>query len=118
MRYKKIEIDIYRCVIYVCEGNFDKLKTYLTEEEVPDADKLEMTDAKACCYYNGEFFIVYCPTRFTPGLLCHELLHAVFGVTTRVDIQLSSESEEAYTYLLQYIVDICAETKFLKYKNK
>lgn len=37
------------------------------------------------------------------GVLAHEIMHYVFQVTRSVGLKLSSESEEAYTYLFDHI---------------
>lgn len=37
------------------------------------------------------------------GVLAHEIAHAVFRLTQKVGIEYSSASEEAYTYLTEFL---------------
>lgn len=39
-----------------------------------------------------------------PSILSHEALHATFAVLNHVHMKYSEESEEAYTYLLAFII--------------
>lgn len=39
------------------------------------------------------------------ALLAHECMHCVFRVLTNAGIEYTYEGEEAYTYLLQYLVE-------------
>lgn len=41
----------------------------------------------------------------TPGLLAHESLHIINYIFDYISIEYSRESEEAYTYLLEYLVN-------------
>lgn len=43
------------------------------------------------------------------GVLEHEILHAVFFITKEIGIEYSSESEEVYTYLLEYLTQSVLE---------
>lgn len=42
-------------------------------------------------------------TPYQLGVLVHEITHATFAILSKVGMALSDYSEEAYTYLLQYI---------------
>lgn len=39
------------------------------------------------------------------ALLAHEIFHAVFMMTKKIGIEYSSEGEEAYAYLIQYLTE-------------
>lgn len=47
------------------------------------------------------------------SILTHEVLHAVVSIFRVIDLPLSYKSEEAYTYLLDFIIN-----KILTYVNK
>lgn len=44
-------------------------------------------------------------TPYQLGVLVHEITHATFAILSKVGMALSDYSEEAYTYLLQYITN-------------
>lgn len=39
------------------------------------------------------------------GVLAHEIAHAAIGIMQKIGVSLSPESEEAYTYLIQYLTE-------------
>lgn len=64
--------------------------------------------------YNGVFFykkngtdlyIGFEKDDLKPGLVAHECLHATCYILDFVQIPLTESSEEAYTYLVGYLVD-------------
>lgn len=61
-------------------------------------------------YTNKEGFrcadIVLRKDKLNFGLIAHELFHCVSYIMKHVDIPLSEESEEAYTYLIGYLTEM------------
>lgn len=56
---------------------------------------------------NGGQTIIRLKTKpfdaYTYGVLAHEIFHAVDFIMRRIGITLSSDSDEAYTYLMGYV---------------
>ena len=53
--------------------------------------------------YNAPFY-VWVESPQIP-LLCHELMHLTFGVLGACGLELSDESEEAYTYWFENVME-------------
>lgn len=59
-----------------------------------------------CYKKNGvDVILGFEKNKITQGLIAHECLHAVCYIMDYIRMPLSEESEEAYTYLLGYLVD-------------
>ena len=54
---------------------------------------------------NGGTTIVWLPNTEDTSIVMHELLHATIDIMRRVGIPLNDDTEEAYTYELQYLTN-------------
>lgn len=61
---------------------------------------------------------VYPTTYKNLATLQHEILHAVSYLMTRIGIKFSDDSEEAYTYMVQYITEKIYEKLDVKISEK
>lgn len=59
------------------------------------------------CFKEGglDLLMGFDKDKLKPGLVSHECLHATCYIMDYVGIPLTEHSEEAYTYLLSYLVD-------------
>ena len=115
MRYKFIHIDIYKAELFLCEGDPEKVQKYITER-TGIKDKLKFGEEEAVTYTCGGYAVCYFNKKCTIPLLAHELLHVVIYILSRAGISLSNDSDEAYTYLLEFLMKKALETEYTKYK--
>ena len=54
---------------------------------------------------NGGSTIVWLPNTEDKSIVMHELLHATIDIMRRTGVTLTEETEEAYTYELQYLTN-------------
>lgn len=115
MNHTLINIELYDQDLLVHFGDKEDLKDYLVQE-------LEVSEEKASQavstispssigktiidYDNGIYFIWLKElpiTDYNFGVLVHEIAHAAIGILNSKGMRLTHDSEEAYTYLMQYI---------------
>lgn len=87
--------------------------TILISEDLTQ-DVVNLTKEPSDINYNGIFFykkngtdvyIGFQKDKLKPSLIAHECLHATCYILDYVGIKLTEESEEAYTYLVGYLID-------------
>ena len=117
-KYKIIHIDIYQRDITVFIGNHNEFKAWIASCEIPNSwKKLVETvidsedDAEASYWYNdtnGNGIIelkTHPETKEEISTAAHECLHCVMRVLSYIGIPcVEYESNESYTYLLEYIL--------------
>lgn len=101
----QINIPIYKKAISFILGDPQEVKDYIYDvfgynctfnEEQTDAVEIHI----------GMFsYIWFDPEKITLGILAHELSHAVFDLMD--DIGLEKTDQEAFCYLLEYLIDEC-----------
>lgn len=125
-KFKNIRIDIYKRKITVFIGSHEEFKTWITSYHVPsDWEQLlesiiESKDNAIASYWynvnngNGVIELPYHPeNKEEIGVAAHECLHCVMHTLSYVNIPcIMHESNEAYTYLLEYLL-----VRVLDYKN-
>lgn len=125
-KFKIIHIDIYRRDITVFIGNHDEFKAWIAGYEVPSSweqlveNVIESEDdAEASYWYNSNNGNGIIELQKHPeikeeiGVAAHECLHAVMRILSYINIPcIPDEANEAYTYLLEYIL-----TKVLDYND-
>lgn len=125
-KYKVINIDIYKRDVTVFVGSHEELKDWMSSNEVPSSWEqvaesiIESEDDALASYWynvsNGNGIIELPWHPKTPkeiAAAAHEALHSVMRVLSFVGIPcVANESNEAYTYLLEYILE-----KILDYDN-
>lgn len=108
---KEIEIPIYRGIFAVIFANEnvkisdhydDRLNQYILEY----AHFFPVTHKES----NKQVFLIAFNTnhksaKLNHGVIAHEVFHAVAALLYERDINLADESEEAYSYLIQWMTD-------------
>lgn len=123
---KSFKLDLYPRRIWITDNRADFTKFI----EVKSGDKLSEIDIEgmdACTasvqLINGNYLgeLIYVDTEYMSkhkfslsaiiGIISHEALHATFHILEDVGIEIKAEdSNEAATYLLEYIVKCCIQT--------
>lgn len=118
-KYKVINIDIYGRDITVFIGSHDEFKEWVSSYRVPTSWQqliesiIESTNdgADASYWYNrlnGNGIIElsrHPESKEEIGIAAHECLHCVMHILSYINIPcIPNEANEAYTYLLQYIL--------------
>lgn len=117
-KFKIIHIDIYRRDITVFIGRHDEFKAWITNPDIPSSWNqlaeavVESEDnAEASYWYNannGNGIIElkkHPESREEIATAAHECLHCVMRTLSYIGIPcLEFEANEAYTYLLEYLL--------------
>lgn len=117
-KYKIINIDIYKRDITIFIGTHDEFKEWVQAYKVPTSwEQLiesiiySEDDAVASYWYNkangnGIIELPWHPEkRFEIGVAAHECLHCVMHTLSYINIPcIPHEANEAYTYLLEYLL--------------
>lgn len=112
IKYYNIPIDIYHHKIHFIIGN-SKQALKVLEKKTSKANVIELKN-KDMSLYDGYYYLLPNGDSFIWirenldskdffGIIAHEALHATFSILDIVGIKLSVESEEAFTYLHEYI---------------
>jgi hypothetical protein len=103
VRHKVIQLDPYKCELLVAHGGtWGEARTIIRSlgyKNVPTDVCLGRTMYRD----NGTPLAVWVQQRIA-GHVAHEALHAVRGLLQYRGLDLSPASEEAYAYLLEFIV--------------
>ena len=108
--FKIIPIEIYGHDIAVSIGQsdedlYEELKENISEKEF----KKYMTNQKAIATTHklstGAIAIRFKDNIDNVGIVAHESFHAVVFLFKKIGIEFCYESEEAYTYLLEYLIN-------------
>lgn len=104
---KTIEIPLYHITIDIIIANSKSkimtLFSFENEREITSKagrtiyDNTQ-TNEKLQIILNGKSIL-------THGIIAHEALHATFFILSSRGLKYSQKSEEAYTYLIQFIID-------------
>jgi hypothetical protein len=83
------------------------LEKYLTDEDYIDiVGKLEDEDYDArAIMTDGGYTILLFKDKPSAGTIAHECFHAITFLFKRLGITLTEGSDEAWAYLLEYLVD-------------
>ena len=110
--FKIIELEIYCKTVVVSVGQSNKvlykeLKHKMTKKEFDyyfsDWDDKIVTGRTL--FHDTGFTIIRLKNLDETGLIAHECFHAVCFIFNKIGIPLSKESDEAYAYLLQFLVN-------------
>lgn len=109
VRTKKIKIPIYavdRDILIVYGGNSDEADREVSRRTKYPVQRDEDHLVSGCTYrhQNGWPMAIYVHSLKDHPTIAHEALHATYSICNFVGIPLSDSSEEAYTYLLEYII--------------
>lgn len=117
-KYKVIDIELYKRDITVFIGTHNEFKEWVSIHTVPDSwvqlmETIVESENNALASYwhnkndgNGIIELPFHPKTHTEiATATHEALHAVFHILDYVGVQyVPNGSNEAFTYLLEYIV--------------
>lgn len=116
---KIIQLDIYdRGILFVIEPTWEKaakhLKKYFNDcniEKIKCLAEILYTDSSCCgrtIMHNGYVMVLMKEkpgNAFLMGKLVHELFHSVSYTMEDIGIEHSSETEEAYAYMIGYLTE-------------
>ena len=81
------------------------LKTLLPEESYPEIKRLNVDSiARTVMFSTGQTCIRF-GNNPGPGVIAHEVFHAVEFLFDKIGMKLTHKSDEAYAYLIQYVVE-------------
>lgn len=111
---KLIQINVYNSDVLVHFGTEESLIKYMKNngftsyvDEVKDIlsqDKAVIL-AETFMLDTGQTIMWFSEKKPNIGLIAHEVFHAVYNLLERIGIRLSSDSEEAYAYLTQFLIN-------------
>lgn len=127
MKTGKLFITPYGDEVRIVRTNsFEKAKEYLLKNQPKhysnNVDTLkDLYDNKGSCFYSMEdlhfvFFLEKPKSVFDLSVIVHECVHLANNILSRRGLYLKSDSEEAYTYLIQHL--FYEITTFLGFKLK
>ena len=85
--------DVYNC-LYFADKSIDVI-----EEHWVNTDAVFWVHQK-----NNMWFIAFNKNKISNGTIAHECLHATFRILQRKGIMYSEETEEAYAYMIDFLV--------------
>ena len=114
MKTFRIDLLIYKTfILFYISDNFKECQNHFNNK-YKKSNLIDIKDEPwACCFNRGFQVIFLLEKNLYLSLIIHEILHAVFGIFRNRDIVYSEDSEEAYTYLCDYILN-----EFTKKINK
>jgi hypothetical protein len=110
MMIKKITFDTYPVILHVFVGcTPEEIQIYLDQNNCTnykDIFNLSDNDEAIFAYEknSNEIYLRFREIEY-PSIVAHEAFHVTAHIMRYVGIRLSRNSEEAYAYLLQYIMD-------------
>jgi hypothetical protein len=118
--FKIIPIDVYGHDILISIGQkdddlYEELKENISKKDFDKYMSKQKSIATTHKLRTGTILIRFKDDIDNPGIVAHEAFHAVVFLFKKIGIQFSYESEEAYTYLLEYLVNEILKIK--EYEN-
>ena len=106
--FKVIPIEVYGHDVVVSIGQTDKDLYEQIKENISKKDfKKHMAKQTAIATTHklrtGSILIRFKDDVDNPGIVAHEAFHAIVFLFKKIGIQFCYESEEAYTYALEYL---------------
>ena len=108
----KIQIPIYRETLHVFFGSVEDCRAALIKDGISEEDAQAWNAGKTLKgsyrYYEKEAYCLLWLPAFPKsvadfGALVHEILHFVFHLMSLRGLELNGGSEEAYTYLTEFV---------------
>ncbi len=107
MNAKVINLDIYRRSIVLLQGSKTEIEKWFSEKGMNQLNihiiRGDLDNSHAITFSDNSDVYICSEEEMDIPTLCHELSHAAFKVLKIVGID-PIESEEAYAYLLEYLV--------------
>lgn len=105
-----IDVGIYNCKVYVTIGEHIEKAAKNLKKIGGDADVAEFMVNNHSFWSDGSVYQTSCKTDCTlylsnvnDALLVHELFHVTYKILSKIGMELSNDSEEAYAYLQEYL---------------
>lgn len=92
----------YNCNLNDIKNKLKKFKQELDEEKI---EFLKSSSLASTIQLPCKAVLIYFKGKITQGLIAHEVYHAVIMIFNTMGIDYSSESEEAFAYMIEYYVD-------------
>jgi len=112
---RTIENPVYGTSIQVCWGDREAFRGFIKDRG------WDISDAPAATYErNGCFVMWFEPAKnenALRGFIAHECFHYAAGTARRAGIVLTSESEEAFAYLVSFAVENVTQVLFKPYRK-
>lgn len=108
----KLQIPIYRETLHVFFGSIEDCQAALIKDGISEEDALAWSASKTLkgsyrYYTEKEYCLLWLPCMPESvaefGALVHEILHFVFHLMSLRGLELNGGSEEAYTYLTEFV---------------
>ena len=114
MLYKIFDIIPYKCKLYITNGDPEEVTKFLKWKHIPYADELKLKEqiSVATTYTKGGHIIINSYKPVEDSVMVHEMLHAINYALYRAGLELSSSSEEAFCYHLEYMFKQYKDTPF------
>lgn len=108
--FKVIPIEVYGHDIVVSIGQTDKdlyeqIKENISKKQFKKHMAKQTSIATTHKLATGGILIRFKDDINDPGIVAHEAFHAIVFLFKKIGIQFCYESEEAYTYALEYLIN-------------
>jgi len=108
--FKIIPLDIYGHDIVISIGQSDndlymEIKENVSKKEFKKYMSKQISIATTHKMSSGAILIRFKEDIDDPGIVAHEAFHAVIFLLEKIGMKFSSDSEEAYAYLIEYLTN-------------
>lgn len=110
----KIQIPIYKDTLFIFFGTVEEcqkalIKVGMCEDETQIFKPSETTQGYFCYFEKDGVYLIWMPVMPEQiaqyGVLVHEIFHFVCRFLSERGLVMNDSSEEAYTYLAEYVYD-------------
>lgn len=106
---KQVTFDTYPVKLHVFINESDEdILSYLEKHNIPELVEdifLDESDEASFIYNDSPNIAIRLRDLSKPEIISHEAFHATVYIMRYIGTRFSKASEEAYAYLLQYIVE-------------
>lgn len=103
---ENIHIEVYHTWLNIYVG--DSVYDCLFHTDLLDGTTKEIWNNTSAVFWTNDkhnaWFIAFDKTKINHGTIAHECLHATFRILKKKGIIYTDESEEAFAYLLDFLV--------------
>lgn len=92
--------------------NDDVEKSYKIIKKIDTTATISDFDARGVTFTNGSSMVIWMP-KVEDQIVAHELLHATIGIMNWAGVPLTDDTEEVYSYQMQYLTN-----EFYKHLNR
>lgn len=113
-RHKTVSLHPYKCdVLLVCGGTWKQAHAFLVKRGIAGSTSADDGDCIGRTIFraNGTPLAVWVSSRTNVLAVVHESLHVVCGLLSTRGLKFTYDSDEAYAYLLEFVVESMMDTK-------